>query len=107
MDQHIEMSYCCVESFKFLAKVYLDVDDHPRFDAVAALLREVDMTPADVAENMTPKAPGEDADSCLAALVEALEKAKEDALMAKKKAEGKKEEAGAADEVDEEEEEEE
>jgi ATP-dependent 26S proteasome regulatory subunit len=106
MDKHVEMSYCCVESFKFLAKVYLDVDNHPRFDAVAALLREVDMTPADVAENMTPKAPGEDADSCLAALVEALEKAKEDALLAKKKkAEGKKEEAGAADEVDEEEEE--
>jgi hypothetical protein len=105
MDKHVEMSYCCVESFKFLAKVYLDMDDHPLFGAVASLLREVDMTPADVAENMTPKAPGEDADSCLAALVEALEKAKEDALMAKKKkAEGKKKEAGAADEVDEEEE---
>ncbi|NP_001358706.1 AAA-ATPase At3g28580 isoform 2 [Zea mays] len=100
MDKHIEMSYCCVQAFKFLAKVYLDVDDHPRFDAVAALLREVDMTPADVAENLTPKAPGEDADSCLAALVEALEKAKEDALA--KKAKGK-EEAGSADELDDEE----
>jgi len=100
MDKHIEMSYCCVESFKLLAKVYLDVDDHPRFGSVAALLREVDMTPADVAENMTPKGPGEDADDCLAALVEALEKAKEDALMAKKKkAEGKKEKAGAADDT--------
>ncbi|XP_066389635.1 AAA-ATPase At3g28580-like isoform X2 [Miscanthus floridulus] len=100
MDKHIEMSYCCVESFKFLAKVYLDVDDHPRFGAVAALLREVEMTPADVVENMTPKGPSEDADSCLAALVEALEKAKEDALMAKKKkAEGKKEKAGAADDT--------
>ncbi|KAG0542032.1 hypothetical protein BDA96_02G068000 [Sorghum bicolor] len=108
MDKHIEMSYCCVESFKFLAKVYLDVDDHPRFDAVAALLREVDMTPADVAENMTPKAPGENADSCLAALVEALEKAKVDAALAKKKkAKGNKEDAGAADDEDEEEEEEE
>ncbi|XP_066396902.1 AAA-ATPase At3g28580-like isoform X2 [Miscanthus floridulus] len=106
MDKHIEMSYCCVESFKFLAKVYLDVDDHPRFGAVAALLREVDMTPADVAENMTPKGPGEDADSCLAALVQALEKAKEDALMAKKKkAKGKEEEARAADDDEEEEEE--
>jgi hypothetical protein len=49
---------------------------------------------------LTPKAPGEDADSCLAALVEALEKAKEDALA--KKAKGK-EEAGSADELDDEE----
>ncbi|TKW30947.1 hypothetical protein SEVIR_2G072700v4 [Setaria viridis] len=108
MDKHIEMSYCCFESFRFLARVYLDVDAHPLFDAVAALLREVDMTPADVAENLTPKGPGEDADSCLAALVDALEKAKEkalakkakeDAALAKKKAGGKAKEV-AADETD-------
>jgi SpoVK/Ycf46/Vps4 family AAA+-type ATPase len=89
MDKHIEMSYCCFEAFKFLAKIYLDVDSHRLFDAVEALLREVDVTPADVAENLTPKAPGEDADSCLAALVEALEKAKEEALAKKEKAKGK------------------
>jgi hypothetical protein len=109
MDKHVEMSYCCYESFRFLAKVYLDVDAHPLFDAVAALLREADMTPADVAENLTPKGPGEDADSCLAALVEALEKAKEKALAkrakeeaarAKKKAGGKAKEGEAADEAD-------
>jgi SpoVK/Ycf46/Vps4 family AAA+-type ATPase len=89
MDKHIEMSYCCFEAFKFLAKIYLGVDSHRLFDAVEALLREVDVTPADVAENLTPKAPGEDADSCLAALVEALEKAKEEALAKKEKAKGK------------------
>jgi SpoVK/Ycf46/Vps4 family AAA+-type ATPase len=89
MDKHIEMSYCCFEAFKFLAKIYLDVDSHRLFDVVEALLREVDVTPADVAENLTPKAPGEDADSCLAALVEALEKAKEEALAKKEKAKGK------------------
>nr|CAB3452234.1 unnamed protein product [Digitaria exilis] len=92
MDKHIEMSYCGFEAFRFLAKVYLDVDAHHLFDDVEALLKEVDMTPADVAENLTPKGPGEDADSCLAALVEALEEAKEKAL-AKKKA---KEEAAVA-----------
>ncbi|CAN6213410.1 unnamed protein product [Urochloa humidicola] len=134
MDKHIEMSYCCFEAFKMLAKVYLDVDAHELFDDVAALLREVQMTPADVAENLTPKGPGEDADSCLAALVEALQKAKEKAIakkakeaaaLAKKKAKAKakeeaegkakeeaKEDGGkaaeeAADEADDEEEEEE
>ncbi|GMN73203.1 hypothetical protein TIFTF001_055761 [Ficus carica] len=42
------------------------------------------MSPADVAENLMPKSDDEDADMCLKNLVEALEKAKEDA---KKKAE--------------------
>ncbi|CAN6281630.1 unnamed protein product [Urochloa humidicola] len=75
MDKHIEMSYCCFEAFRFLAKNYLAVDDHPLFDAVAALLQEVDITPADVAELLTPKRAGDDEGSCLAALVEALQEA--------------------------------
>ncbi|ONM10415.1 AAA-ATPase At3g28580 [Zea mays] len=76
MDKHIEMSYCGFEAFKFLAKTYLDVDSHPLFDAVGELLREVDMTPADVAENLTPKSLDDGPDSCLADLVKALEEAK-------------------------------
>jgi hypothetical protein len=35
------------------------------------------MTPADVAENLTPKCLEDNPDSCLAALVKALEEAKE------------------------------
>uniref|UniRef100_A0A0E0LI33 AAA+ ATPase domain-containing protein n=1 Tax=Oryza punctata TaxID=4537 RepID=A0A0E0LI33_ORYPU len=96
MDKHIEMSYCCFEAFKFLAKVYLGVDAHHLFDAVQALLREVDMTPADVAENLTPKAAGDNADTCLAELVKELEKAK--AEKAQAKAEGKGKAAAAAEE---------
>ncbi|XP_004980532.1 AAA-ATPase At3g28540-like [Setaria italica] len=96
MDKHIEMSYCGYEAFKFLAKTYLDVDAHPLFDAVEELLREVEMTPADVAENLTPKSLEDNPDSCLAALVKALEEAKE-----KKKASG----GGGHDEQDSEEEE--
>ncbi|KAF8772365.1 hypothetical protein HU200_005837 [Digitaria exilis] len=42
------------------------------------LLGEVDMTPADVIEELTPKSKDDDVDSCLAALLKALEKAKED-----------------------------
>jgi hypothetical protein len=64
MDKHIEMSYSCFEDFKFLTKVYLDVDDHPLLDDIKTLLREVDITPADNIENLMPKAPGEDDDTC-------------------------------------------
>ncbi|GJM96931.1 hypothetical protein PR202_ga13809 [Eleusine coracana subsp. coracana] len=77
MDRHIEMSYCCFQAFKFVAKMYLDVDAHHLFDAVQKLLKDVEMTPADVAENLTPKSADDDAHSCLAALVMALEEAKE------------------------------
>ncbi|CAL4936524.1 unnamed protein product [Urochloa decumbens] len=79
MDKRIEMSYCGFEAFKILAKMYLDVDDHERFDAVGELLREVDMTPVDVIEELTPKSKDADADSCLAALVKALEEKKANA----------------------------
>ena len=72
MDKHIEMSYCGFEAFRFLARNYLAVDAHPLFDDVRALLQEVDITPADVAELLTPKSAGDDEGSCLAGLVEAL-----------------------------------
>ena len=65
-------------AFEFLARTYLGVEEHELFTAVGALLEEVDMTPADVAENLTPKSADDDADSCLRGLVAALEKAKED-----------------------------
>ncbi|XP_062214291.1 AAA-ATPase ASD, mitochondrial-like [Phragmites australis] len=94
MDKHIEMSYCGFEAFKFLAKTYLEVESHELFGAVGELLREVDMTPADVAENLTPKNVDDNPDSCLAALVKALQEAKE------KKASG----GNGQDEPDEEEE---
>ncbi|CAM0876949.1 unnamed protein product [Alopecurus aequalis] len=78
MDKHIEMSYCCAPAFEFLARTYLGVEEHELFAAVGALLQEVEMTPADVAENLTPKSADDDADSCLRGLVAALEAAKED-----------------------------
>ncbi|XP_024032241.1 AAA-ATPase At3g28580-like, partial [Morus notabilis] len=84
MDKRIELSYCCFESFKVLAKNYLDVESHELFAEIECLLGETKMTPADVAENIMPKSDDEDADTCLTNLIEALEKEKEDA---KKKAE--------------------
>lgn len=77
MDKHIEMSYCDFESFKSLAKMYLDVESHELFGTVEELLKEVNMVPADVGEHLTPKSIDGDASSCLADLVKALEKAKE------------------------------
>ncbi|XP_051194558.1 AAA-ATPase At3g28580 [Lolium perenne] len=83
MDKHIEMSYCCFEAFRFLARNYHGIDAHPLFDDIEALLDEAEITPADVAEHLMPKCAADDADSCLASLVKALvEKAKENATTA-------------------------
>jgi hypothetical protein len=82
MDMHIEMSYCCFQGFKVLAENYLGVADHELFGEVRRLLGEVDMTPADVAENLMPRSKNKDVDACLAKLVKALNDAKDDAALA-------------------------
>uniref|UniRef100_A0ACD5U3A8 Uncharacterized protein n=1 Tax=Avena sativa TaxID=4498 RepID=A0ACD5U3A8_AVESA len=80
MDSHIEMSYCCFESFKVLAKNYLHIADHELFHEIRQLLGEVDMSPADVAENLMPKSKNKDVDGSLGKLIKALKEAKEEAL---------------------------
>ncbi|KAJ7974472.1 AAA-ATPase [Quillaja saponaria] len=79
MDKHIELSYCSFEAFKELAKNYLDVDSHHLFDRIDELLKETNMTPADVAENLLLKSVNEDVDVCFENLIKALEVAKEEA----------------------------
>ncbi|XP_074316335.1 AAA-ATPase ASD, mitochondrial-like [Silene latifolia] len=78
MDKHIEMSYCTFEGFKVLVKNYLLVeeDDHGLFDEIKRLLSEVNITPADVAENLMPKNSEENAEKCIRKLITALEDAK-------------------------------
>ncbi|XP_048128951.1 AAA-ATPase At3g28580-like [Rhodamnia argentea] len=76
MDKHIEMSYCCFEAFKVLARNYLDIEHHPLFETISRLFGETDMTPADVAENLLSKSDGKDAEACLGNLIQALEAAK-------------------------------
>ncbi|KAD6453706.1 hypothetical protein E3N88_08412 [Mikania micrantha] len=78
MDKHIEMSYCCFETFKVLAKNYLDLESHESFATIGRLLEETNMTPADVAENLMPKSAEEDAESCLNGLIKSLENAKQE-----------------------------
>ncbi|XP_034584983.1 AAA-ATPase At3g28510 [Setaria viridis] len=99
MDKHIEMSYCSFEAFKVLAKNYLDITEHDLFGEVRRLLEETQMSPADVAENLMPmskKKKKRDIDACLAALVEALNKAKEEAAAAKAKEEAEAKEKAEA-----------
>ncbi|KAM0926488.1 hypothetical protein ACQ4PT_003543 [Festuca glaucescens] len=72
MDMHIEMSYCCFESFKVLANNYLGVTDHSLFTETQKLLGEVNMSPADVAENLMPRSKKKDADAYLGRLVTVL-----------------------------------
>ncbi|KAK9925157.1 hypothetical protein M0R45_033492 [Rubus argutus] len=79
MDKHIELSYCCYEAFKVLARNYLDLESLELFGSIERLLGETNMTPADVAENLMPKSDEESAESCLKKLIEALEAAKEEA----------------------------
>ncbi|KAJ0602159.1 putative ATPase, AAA-type, core, AAA-type ATPase domain-containing protein [Helianthus annuus] len=77
MDKHIEMSYCCYETFKVLAKNYLDLDSHELFETICRMLGETQMTPADVAENLMPKSDEETPEICLNNLIKSLEDAKE------------------------------
>ncbi|OVA08018.1 AAA+ ATPase domain [Macleaya cordata] len=81
MDKHIELSYCGFEGFKILARNYLDLDSHHLFEPIRCLIGETQMTPADVAENLMPKTINGDPEICLKNLIEALEKAKEDARL--------------------------
>ncbi|KAI3692180.1 hypothetical protein L6452_31990 [Arctium lappa] len=81
MDKHIEMSYCCFESFKVLAKNYLDVESHEMFATIGRLLEETNMTPADVAENLMPKSDEENGEICLNNLIKSLEDAKQEARL--------------------------
>lgn len=77
MDKHIELSYCCFEAFKLLAKNYLDLDSHVLFERISELLGETKMTPADVAENLMPKCLDDDPETCLENLIKALKESKE------------------------------
>uniref|UniRef100_A0A0E0MQ39 AAA+ ATPase domain-containing protein n=1 Tax=Oryza punctata TaxID=4537 RepID=A0A0E0MQ39_ORYPU len=96
MDMHIEMSYCRFEAFKVLAKNYLGVEQHEVFGEIRRLLEEVDMSPADVAENLMPRSKTKDVDACLGRLAKALHEAKEAALIkAEAAAAGKKANEGS------------
>lgn len=49
MDMHIHMSYCNTSVFKQLAFNYLGISHHYLFEQIEELIREVNVTPAEVA----------------------------------------------------------
>ncbi|KAI7999988.1 AAA-ATPase [Camellia lanceoleosa] len=71
MDMHINMSYCTTHGFKILASNYLGIESHPLFGEIESLLENVEITPAEVAEQFMKS---EDVDVCLRGLIKLLEK---------------------------------
>lgn len=84
MDKHIELSYCNFDAFRVLAKNYLNLEEHPLFEKIGGLMKEVKITPADVAENLMPKSPLDISEKCLSSLIQALEEAKEEEVRRRK-----------------------
>lgn len=75
MDMHIHMGYCGISELKVLASNYHGVDDHPLFSEIAGLMKEVEVTPAQVAEKLMGS---DDKETALRGLMEFLkEKEKE------------------------------
>ncbi|CAN6222149.1 unnamed protein product [Urochloa humidicola] len=87
MDMHVEMSYCCFEAFKTLARNYLGVEAHPLFQRVEELLQVVEITPADVAECLlwsqadVPGSGARGVETCLGCLID--KQAREEGCRAK------------------------
>lgn len=55
---------------------YLSVNSHDLFDTILGLMEEVEMTPADIAENLMLKSGANNAKNLLKNLIKALETAK-------------------------------
>ncbi|ONI30078.1 hypothetical protein PRUPE_1G229600 [Prunus persica] len=72
MDMHIHMS-CTPGGFKILASYYLGIKTHGFFDEIEASIREVEVTPAEIAEELMKS---EDTDTVLGGLVAFLKNKK-------------------------------
>lgn len=74
MDMHIHMSFCSFHAFKILASNYLAINSyHQLFPHIETLLNNVDITPAQVAEELMKN---DDADIALEGLVKLLKRKK-------------------------------
>ena len=79
MDVHVHMSYCTIDGFKLLATNYLKIEgDHQLYRQIEGLLKNVKVTPAEIAEELlkTPaeiaEAPAEIAEETPAEIAEKL-----------------------------------
>lgn len=73
MDKHIHMSYLTPSGFKVLANNYHGCKSHLLFPTIEDMLMEVEVTPAEVAEELMKS---EEADNAVGCLVEFLQKKK-------------------------------
>ncbi|KAG8383364.1 hypothetical protein BUALT_Bualt04G0004800 [Buddleja alternifolia] len=74
MDMHIHMGYCSPEGFDVLASNYLGIEDHPKlFPEIKGLIREVEITPAELAEHLMRN---EDVDLALQGVIGLLKQKK-------------------------------
>jgi chaperone BCS1 len=76
MDMHIHMGYCTSEAFRILTNNYHAIDSHTRYPEIEELIKEVTVTPAEVAEVLMRN---DDTDAALDDLVELLNSKKKDA----------------------------
>ena len=60
MDMHVNLSYCTDSVFKQLAFNYLGVSQHKRFQEIEGLLKAVQVTPAEMAGEITKAVDKED-----------------------------------------------
>ena len=82
MDVHVHLSYCTIDGFKVLASNYLNIKgDHQLYREIEGLLKNVEVTPAEIAEELL-KRDDLDVSLSLSGLVEFLvEKKKKDLIM--------------------------
>ncbi|MCD9640869.1 hypothetical protein HAX54_026579 [Datura stramonium] len=74
MDMRIHMSYCTPSGFKILASNYLGLKNHRKFVEIEELITEVNVTPAEIAEELMKS---DEADIALDELIKFLNKKKE------------------------------
>ncbi|XP_071738785.1 AAA-ATPase At3g50940-like [Rutidosis leptorrhynchoides] len=67
MDVHIHLSYCTFNGFQLLASNYLHITEHNLFQEIKDLINEVEITPAEVAEQLLKD---NDPDIALGGLIE-------------------------------------
>ncbi|XP_037497327.1 AAA-ATPase At3g50940 isoform X3 [Jatropha curcas] len=80
MDMHIYLSYCTFSTFKQLAVNYLDIWDHDLFSSIEKLIKEVQVSPADVAGELMKN---KDPETSLQGLVKFLEDKKSEVKLQK------------------------
>ena len=67
MDKHVHMTYLTPSGFHTLASNYLHITHHHRFKHIQDLITQVEVTPAEIAEQLMTS---DDADVALESVVE-------------------------------------